>query len=583
METVFVISALLIGAFGPWLILRPWLKQMRSAIDLALKADLESAEDNVVRARLAIRKATLVAVYLAAASALGLLLLLVWSGSDIDSRIKVGGTLILGTVVFLIVSLGLTIRVIVSGWTLRTISAARESLINSIGPERVKHFEREKRLSAELASLQFKQNLRKPFQIKYLELEQASIFENLSWGFEPGVNVLLGRNGYGKSFLLRLLVGALANDNDRLARLLPGDNDKQRIRVHALRDDEPITIQRDAVAFEETPGKVPLLAIPDSRFISRANTSLSSEGDEFSDLTRFGAHHFLYDLPYDTTIQTVLAQMCIEALQANGGRTERPESPDLTLISEVIHELAGERFRFHKIEPVGSARFNVLLETDSSPGRPIPIQQASQGTLSVVAIFGLISQYLRRIHGDDRREAAQGKPAIVVIDEIDAHLHPAWQRKIVHLLRRHFPRVQFVLTAHSPLIVAGCGKSEVSVLHREGSLLKVREFQRDFIGATPAEIYKLIFEVDELDPVALDYRTDAPRLSELNAELQKLIKEKPAEHERIHNLQTKIDYIERAKTDDQKQIDLTGLARENEQLRRQIGALRGSGGSGATA
>jgi ABC-type multidrug transport system ATPase subunit len=580
MGSFYILAALLVGALAPWLILRPWLKRMERLVDSAIKADVESGKGALELAEAAIHPVVIGAILLPIAAILSTVLLVVLA--DVLAP-EVPLVLGLAAVAFFLSSLALAARVNSTRRTLTTTRATRESVINSIGPARVKQFEREKRLSAELAAQQFKQNLRRPFQIKYLELEHAGIFENLSWGFEPGVNVLLGRNGYGKSYLLRLLVGALANDNDRLTRLLPPAADKQRITVHALKDGEPATISRDDVAFDESPGKIPLLAIPDSRFISRASNSLSSEGDEFSDLTRFGAHHFLYDLPYDTTIQTVLAQMCIEAIQANGGRIERPDSPELRLISEVIHDLAGERFRFHKIEPVGSARFSVLLETDASPGRPIPIQQASQGTLSVVAVFGLISQYLRRIHGDDPGEPAQKKPGIVVIDEIDAHLHPAWQRKIVHLLRKHFPRVQFVLTAHSPLTVAGCGKSEVSVLYREGSLLKVREFQRDFIGATPAEIYKLIFEVDELDPVALDYWSDVPRLKELNEELHQLIKGKPDEHERIQTLQTKIDYIERAKTDEQKQIDLTALTRENEQLHRQLSALRSARDSGMSA
>jgi len=44
---------------------------------------------------------------------------------------------------------------------------------------------------------------------------------------------------------------------------------------------------------------------------------------------------------------------------------------------------------------------------------------------------------------------------IVIIDELERHLHPSWQRKIVSLLRKTFPKVQFITTTHSPLVAAG--------------------------------------------------------------------------------------------------------------------------------
>ena len=43
--------------------------------------------------------------------------------------------------------------------------------------------------------------------------------------------------------------------------------------------------------------------------------------------------------------------------------------------------------------------------------------------------------------------------AIVLIDELDLHLHPKWQRQIVHNLTKAFPRCQFIATTHSPQII----------------------------------------------------------------------------------------------------------------------------------
>ncbi|WP_300681915.1 ATP-binding protein [Nocardioides sp.] len=53
---------------------------------------------------------------------------------------------------------------------------------------------------------------------------------------------------------------------------------------------------------------------------------------------------------------------------------------------------------------------------------------------------------------DDEGEITLAAPAVVLIDEVDAHLHPAWQRDIGTWLTRHFPLVQFIVTTHSPLV-----------------------------------------------------------------------------------------------------------------------------------
>lgn len=58
------------------------------------------------------------------------------------------------------------------------------------------------------------------------------------------------------------------------------------------------------------------------------------------------------------------------------------------------------------------------------------------------------------------------EPAIALIDEIDLHLHPRWQREITAHLDRVFPNVQFIATAHSPLVVQGAGVTNVAVLRR---------------------------------------------------------------------------------------------------------------------
>jgi energy-coupling factor transporter ATP-binding protein EcfA2 len=60
------------------------------------------------------------------------------------------------------------------------------------------------------------------------------------------------------------------------------------------------------------------------------------------------------------------------------------------------------------------------------------------------------------------------EPAIVLVDEIDLHLHPRWQRTIMDFLTDRFPNTQFIVTAHSPLVVQAAQNANIVLLRREG-------------------------------------------------------------------------------------------------------------------
>src|SRR5260370_15426615 len=56
------------------------------------------------------------------------------------------------------------------------------------------------------------------------------------------------------------------------------------------------------------------------------------------------------------------------------------------------------------------------------------------------------------------------RPGVVLVDEIEAHLHPAWQRDIPEWLKIHFPNVQFLVTTHSPLVAQAADPNGVFVM-----------------------------------------------------------------------------------------------------------------------
>lgn len=73
-----------------------------------------------------------------------------------------------------------------------------------------------------------------------------------------------------------------------------------------------------------------------------------------------------------------------------------------------------------------------------------------------------------------------GEPAVCLVDEIDLHLHPRWQKQLVQTLRRVFPKTQFIVTAHSPLIVQADPETNLALFRREGNHVVI-ENEVDYI------------------------------------------------------------------------------------------------------
>ncbi|HWM26257.1 MAG TPA: AAA family ATPase [Chthoniobacterales bacterium] len=372
------------------------------------------------------------------------------------------------------------------------------------------------------AELDFERNLQSIFTLEEFTAQGITLFRDLSWNLQPGINVLLGRNGYGKSLILRALAGAIQRDEESTKKFFEGRSDSSTaaIEVRMKRDGERAHARRDAQRFSDSMGKVPLLAIPDSRFFDRSQTSIVVDEAGGLDLPRDGAYHFLNQLHYGPVIQGLLGEICLDYM--DHGKSFN--LPVFRFLRTCVTRLTGYTFDFYSIERQGRTGFKVQVVTEGNEG-PLPIQYASQGTLSVIAMLGLIRSYISAISGQaEDQEGVQRGAGIVLIDEADAHLHPAWQQKLPTLLRQMFPHVQFILSAHSPLFVAGCWNGEVAILRRQGEEFgggfTIEQPNRDFIGVKPADLYEQIFDIEELDGSYLEYSQKASQTS-LRADLDR--------------------------------------------------------------
>jgi hypothetical protein len=111
----------------------------------------------------------------------------------------------------------------------------------------------------------------------------------------------------------------------------------------------------------------------------------------------------------------------------------------------------------------------------SAHGRLTPIGQMSDGYRVLFAMAIDIMRNMVEVWGN--LEMARG---IVLVDEIETHLHPRWKRRVMIALRAAMPRVQFLATTHDPLCLRGMRNGEVHVLHRgEGANVALVEHLPD--------------------------------------------------------------------------------------------------------
>ena len=103
--------------------------------------------------------------------------------------------------------------------------------------------------------------------------------------------------------------------------------------------------------------------------------------------------------------------------------------------------------------PRGSTRLKQALEISGPWGRHIPIGAVGDGYRATLSLIVDLIGWAMFFHGSPPK--AEQIKGVVLLDEIEQHLHPAWQRRIIGLLARCFPAVQFIATTHTPMCAVG--------------------------------------------------------------------------------------------------------------------------------
>ncbi|WP_227106950.1 AAA family ATPase [Chromobacterium rhizoryzae] len=160
-------------------------------------------------------------------------------------------------------------------------------------------------------------------------------------------------------------------------------------------------------------------------------------------------------------------------------------------------------------------------------GQLTPVSQLSEGYRSIFAMVADICRSL--LDHWSNLETAQG---VVLIDEIETHLHPRWKMRVISSLRNAFPSVQFIATTHDPLCVRGMDDGEVIVLTRDSDGgVQILDDLPDISGMSAEQIltseyFGLSSTIDSevhLEIARLAHRIEGDPMSNIGAEAKALI------------------------------------------------------------
>lgn len=129
--------------------------------------------------------------------------------------------------------------------------------------------------------------------------------------------------------------------------------------------------------------------------------------------------------------------------------------------------------------------------------------ELAAGYKSIITMFGDMIIRLRKEQPDVSK--AEDLAGIVIIDEFDLHLHPKWQRDLVIKLTKTFPKIQFIVSTHSPIPLLGAPKNSVviNVQRDKENGITAEKLNIDFTKLTPNSILTSpIFGLDSLVPFA---------------------------------------------------------------------------------
>ena len=346
-------------------------------------------------------------------------------------------------------------------------------------------------------------------RIKSLQVVNLRAFEQAEFEFMPGMNLLVGVNGVGKTTVLDslriCLSKILLNITILSGRKIPFVDEDIRVQSNFMTVNCTFELQDNDFTFfvhKNRESNVPLISNNLRKQVLETPDKESYNPplpNSFYNLKKASSNPLGL---FFSTRRSLVSDAIASNKKAAGGQygayAEALVSRELRL-AEIAHwmraqeELGNER-------PLGLKHLSALkkaaehfmpecknLRAKTSPkprlivekaGTTLDLRQLSDGERGMFALVLDLAKRLSQANPQLYDPVRDGS-AIVLIDEIDLHLHPKWQRTVIKKLTETFPNCQFIATTHSPQIIAAVEPEQVLLLTNSGVILPDRTLGMD--------------------------------------------------------------------------------------------------------
>lgn len=159
--------------------------------------------------------------------------------------------------------------------------------------------------------------------------------------------------------------------------------------------------------------------------------------------------------------------------EVSATQQRRSETTALTVIKAAIIDCVEDARDVYYDE-----RYKELIVVMKQAGAQM-FSNLSDGQRVMLTLIGDLARRALTLNPHLEKDVLKLTPGVVSIDELDLHLHPRWQRRVIHDLKRTFPMIQFIATTHSPQLVGEALPHEIRVLEGEAATTPSRSFGVD--------------------------------------------------------------------------------------------------------
>lgn len=335
-------------------------------------------------------------------------------------------------------------------------------------------------------------------KIEELTLKNVGNITDISLHFNKNVNVICGTNGIGKTTILKSILALFELSDNSLKKKYGTDRGSiigkssegvtREIKITSVLPEEANHNYESNEVFDHNVASI--YYVPDSRNLQYKNLE-SLRRYPSRELGTFDRDKFLKNDIADNLKNWLINQFISDGMNGKGTELKENELFNISQIKRAF-SVIDKKIKYKGID---LHKYEILLNDHDNE---VFLEFESTGFKNVLFIIvGIIAEIEERFR-DIRINDFDG---IILIDEIDAHLHPTWQSKIIDILKEMFPKTQFIITTHSPAVLQSLNKEEIIPLYLEGNEVTIKALNLSEYGLkgwTLEEILTDVMGVGEL-------------------------------------------------------------------------------------